>query len=259
MKTMKTLYRAAGLFIIFLLAVPMPVMSQDSEEATPSAIFTKEELAQMLAPIALYPDSLLAQILMASTYPLEVIEADRWIKQNPGLTGSSLDEALKNTNWDPSVQSLCYFPTILGMMSEHITQTTTLGNAFLAQQKDVMDMIQELRAKAQEQGNLQPTTEQEIVVDNGDISIEPSNPEVIYVPEYDPLCVYGPWWYPAYPPYFWGPVPISGCLSFFPDFSLVAILAHGASLTGPLSQFLSILTEDTDSTGTGTTTGTGRP
>lgn len=215
---MKTLYRAVSLFIIFLLAIPMPVLSQDVEGTAPAATFTKEELAQMLAPIALYPDSLLAQVLMASTYPLEVIEADRWIKQNQELKGSSLDEALKDKDWDPSVQSLCYFPTVLSMMSSHITQITKVGNAFLAQQKDVMDMIQELRAKAQEQGNLKPTSEQNVVEDNGAISIEPSNPEVIYVPEYDPFCVYGPWWYPAYPPYFWGPAPIGSCISFYPGF-----------------------------------------
>jgi len=217
MKSIIILYRTVSLFIIFLLVMPMPVLSQDTGD-TPSATFTKEELAQMLAPIALYPDSLLTQVLMASTYPLEVIEADRWIKQNPDLKGSSLDEALKDKDWDASVQSLCYFPTVLSMMSEHITQITRLGNAFLAQQKDVMYMIQELRAKAQEQGNLNPTAGQNVVEDNSSISIEPSNPEVIYVPEYDPLCVYGPWWYPAYPPYFWGPAPIGSCISFYPGF-----------------------------------------
>ena len=217
MKPMRILHSVVCLFIVFLMAIPITALSQDAG-GTPSATFTKEELAQMLAPIALYPDSLLAQVLMASTYPLEVIEADRWIKQNPDLKGISLDEALKDKDWDPSVQSLCYFPAVLNMMSEHVTIITRLGNAFLAQQKDVMDMIQELRAKAQEQGNLKATPEENVVEDNGAISIEPSNPEVIYVPEYDPACVYGPWWYPAYPPYFWGPSPIGSCFSFYPGF-----------------------------------------
>lgn len=217
MKLKRILHSAVCLFIVFIMAIPITALSQDAA-GTPSATLTKEELAQMLAPIALYPDPLLAQVLMASTYPLEVIEADRWIKQNLDLKDSSLDEALKGKDWDPSVKSLCYFPTVLSMMSDHITQMTRLGNAFLAQQKEVMDMIQTLRATAQEQGNLKSTPEENVVDENGAISIEPSNPEVIYVPEYNPLYVYGSWWYPAYPPYFWGPGPIGGWISFYPGF-----------------------------------------
>lgn len=217
---MRTFYRAISLFIIFLLVIPLPALSRDTGDAAPSPAFTKEQLAQMLAPIALYPDSLLSQVLMASTYPLEVIEADRWVRKNPDLTGNSLDEALKDRDWDASVQSLCYFPSVLASMSEKIAQTAKLGDAFLAQPDDVMDTIQELRRKAQIQGNLSSSPEQKVVAENGTISIEPVNPEIIYVPAYDPLSVYGPWFYPAYPPYFWdpGPVIVGGGISFWSGF-----------------------------------------
>ena len=157
----------------------------------------------MLAPIALYPDSLIAQILMASTYPIEVVEAERWMKQNKNLKGDELDKALQEKTWDSSVKSLCHFPEVLYAMSDKLEQTTKLGDAFLSQQDDVMDTIQELRRKAQEQGNLKTTKEQKVIVEKEVIRIEPADPQVIYVPVYDPLYVYGPWWYPAYPPYYW--------------------------------------------------------
>jgi Protein of unknown function (DUF3300) len=207
--------RVLSCFMVFLLIMPIKAMPQDTEESAPSATFTKEELDQMLAPIALYPDSLLSQILMASTYPIEVVDADRWINQNPNLTGDQLDEALKNKDWDVSVKSLCHFPRVLSAMSQNLDQTTKLGNAFLNQQQDVMDTIQELRDKAQAQGNLNTTEQQRVVVEQGDIEIEPVNPDVIYVPMYDPAVVYGPWWYPAYPPYVWYPgVAIGVGISF---------------------------------------------
>ena len=197
--------------MVFLLITPFNAMPQGPGETAPSANFTKEELDQMLAPIALYPDSLLSQILMASTYPIEIVDADRWIKQNPNLTGDQLDEALRDNDWDVSVKSLCHFPTILSQMSQNLDETTRLGNAFLNQQQDVMDTIQELRAKAQAQGNLNTTEKQNVTVDQGYIEIAPANPEVLYVPVYNPALVYGPWWYPAYPPYMWDyGIPIVG-------------------------------------------------
>lgn len=191
-------------------------MPQDAGESVPSANFTKEELDQMLAPVALYPDSLLSQILMASTYPIEVVEADRWIKQNPNLTGDQLDEALKDMDWDVSVKSLCHFPTVLSAMNQNLDETTRLGNAFLNQQQDVMDTVQELRARAQAQGNLNTTAQQRIIVQQGVTEIVPADPQVIYVPTYDPAVVYGSWWYPAYPPYVWypGAAVIGGIISF---------------------------------------------
>ncbi len=197
-----TFYRAIWL-IITLLVIPVGLMAQDAGDSDQAYKFSKEELTQMLAPIALYPDGLSAQILMASTYPLEVVEADRWIRQNSQLKGDDLDSALLNKTWDPSVKSICHFPDILNSMSEKLDQTRKLGDAFLGQEADVMATIQELRSKAMAQGNLKSTHEQKVIVDNENVRIEPVNPDVIYVPVYDPAYVYGPWWYPAYPPYYW--------------------------------------------------------
>lgn len=214
----KTYMRALALVIIVAFIAPAGVVAQDTGESAKPAKVSKEELAQMLAPIALYPDSLLSQILMASTYPLEVVEADRWVEQNPNLQGDKLDDALKEKDWDVSVKSLCHFPKILKMMSEKLAQTAKLGDAFLAQQEDVMDMIQELRHKAQEAGNLKTTEEQKVVVQDQYIGIEPVDPQVVYVPMYNPVYAYGPWWYPAYPPYYWyyppGPFIDSGIIGF---------------------------------------------
>jgi hypothetical protein len=200
-ETYKNYMRVLSWLALFFLIAPHNVMSQDAGEGAPPAKFSKEELTQMLAPIALYPDSLLSQILMASTYPIEVVQAERWLKQNPNLKGDALDKVLKEKDWDVSVKSLCHYPDVLSAMSQNLDQTTKLGDAFLSQQKDVMDTIQELRAKAQAQGNLKTTEQQKVVVEQQYITIEPANPQVVYVPTYNTTAVYGPWWYPAYPPY----------------------------------------------------------
>ncbi len=170
-------------------------------KAAPSKQFSQEELDQLLAPIALYPDALLAQIFMAATYPLEVVEAERWVKQNKSLEGTALTAALEQQTWDPSVKSLVNFPQVLAMMSEKLDWTSKLGDALLGQQKQVMDSVQKLRAKAQGEGNLKSGAEQKVVVEEQVIRIESTSPEVIYVPTYDPTVVYGSWWYTAYPPY----------------------------------------------------------
>jgi len=218
MKGMKIYIKGLSWVIIVMLMIPPGIMAQDSGQIEQPVKFNKEELAQMLAPIALYPDSLIAPILMASTYPIEVVEAERWLIKYKHLKGNELDRALQEKNWDPSVKSLCHFPEVLYAMSEKLDQTTKLGGAFLSQQDDVMDTIQELRKKAQEQGNLKTTEEQKIIVEKEVIRIEPVNPEVIYVPIYNPLYVYGPWWYPAYPPYYWyyppGPFIANGFIGF---------------------------------------------
>lgn len=208
-----------GLFIIILLALPAPGQPQENGEEAASESFTKEQLAQMLAPIALYPDALLSQVLMASTYPLEVIEADRWVKKHEQLKGDSLDDSMQDKNWDPSVKSLCHFPSVLSLMSEKITETARLGNAFLAQENEVMDVIQKLRTEAYEQGNLTSTSEQKVTKKEEIIVIEPAYPDVVYVPYYNPHYVYGTWWYPAYPPYYWGPFPVvvGAGISFWPS------------------------------------------
>lgn len=176
----------------------------------PSAkTFSQPELEQLLAPVALYPDALLAQVLMASTYPLEIVQADRWVKANPKLKGKALEDALQKQPWDPSVKSLAVFPEVLAMMSEKIDWTQKLGDAFLAQQKEVMATAQALRTKAVEQGNLKDSKEQKVITEKTEsttiIKIEPTNPEVVYVPTYNPTVVYGAWPYPAYPPYYYYP------------------------------------------------------
>ncbi|MFH1028704.1 MAG: DUF3300 domain-containing protein [Pseudomonadota bacterium] len=203
MRTVKLVLCGMAWLIAALLAMPAGIMAQEAEASDQSYKFSKEELTQMLAPIALYPDALTAQILMASTYPLEVVEADRWKNKNRNLKGDDLDSALQDKTWDPSVKSLCHFPDILAAMSDKLDQTRKLGDAFLSQEEEVMGTIQDLRRKASEQGNLKTTSEQKVIVDQDNIRIEPAEPQVIHVPVYDPYYVYGPWWYPAYPPYYW--------------------------------------------------------
>lgn len=168
-----------------------------------------EELEQMLAAVALYPDDLLSQLLMAATYPIEVVQAERWVKANSKLTGDALAKALEKQTWDPSVKSLVNTPQVLTMMSEKLDWTVSLGNAFIGQQKEVMETVQKLRAKAKEAGNLASTKEQKVSTENQDgkevIVIEQTDPQVIYVPTYNPTVIYGSWPYPAYPPYYWYP------------------------------------------------------
>ncbi len=209
--------RTLCLITAVLLALPLPAMAQiDNDPSQPQKQFSQEELAQLVAPIALYPDELVAQILMASTYPLEVVEADRWVQQNKGLKGESLAKALEQKNWDPSVKSLVNFPSVLSMMSQKLEVTAKLGDAFLNQEKELMDTVQTLRKRAYDAGNLTGTQEQKVVVEKETIIIQPANPQVIYVPTYDPTVVYGGWMYPAYPPYpyYAYPPPAYGAFAF---------------------------------------------
>lgn len=169
----------------------------------------QEELDQLLAPVALYPDPVITQMLMASTYPLEIVEADRWLKDkgNASLKGDQLAAALEKQTWDPSVKSLISFPDVLSMMSKELDWTVKLGDAFLAQQAAVMDTIQSLRGKAKDAGNLKSTPQQNVTVEQEGSSqiivIEPTSPQTIYVPQYNPTVVYGAWPSPAYPPYYY--------------------------------------------------------
>lgn len=197
--------------IVLLLAVPLGALAASAAESKP---FKQEQLDQITAPIALYPDSLLAQVLMASTYPLEVVQADRWVKQNSKLKGDSLNAAVDQQDWSASVKALVPFPTVLSMMSEQLDWTQKLGDAFIAQQEDVMDSVQRMRNKAHAQNSLKSTKEQKVIVEEKIIRIEPVNPQVIYVPAYNPVVVYGPWPYPAYPPYYWGPPAYAPGLAF---------------------------------------------
>ena len=201
--TAKTCIRTLIWLLVLLMAVPPGVFAQSSGV---SPLFSREQLDQMLAPIALYPDSLLVQVLMAATYPMEVVAADRWASENRNLNGDQFAAALDQQDWDPSVKSLVNFPSVLGMMNQKLDWTERLGDAFLSQEDQVMDTIQQLRAKAQAHGMLQSTSQQRVVTQGQIIAIETVNPQVIYVPVYDPFLVYGPWWYPAYPPYRYYPV-----------------------------------------------------
>jgi len=204
MKMKRPLIKALAVFLALLLGAPQGVIGQSEGGDKP---FKQEELDQLLAPLALYPDSLLAQVLMASTYPLEVVLAGRWVKANQSLKGDALTKALEQQDWDPSVKSLVNFPQVLDMMSEKLDWTQKLGDAFLAQQKDVMDTVQKLRLKAYGEGNLKTTEQQKVIVEEETktIIVEPANPQVVYVPTYNPTVVYGAWPYPAYPPYYYYP------------------------------------------------------
>src|SRR5947209_11556240 len=163
-----------------------------------------DELDSLVAPIALYPDPLLAQSLAASTYPLEIVQAQRWMKENSKLTGENLTKAAAKQPWDASVQAMVAFPQALKLLDDNIQFTTDLGNAFLDQQADVMDAIQRMRKKAKDGGKLQTTKEQKVEVQTVEqktvIVIQPADPQVIYVPSYQPTVVYGAAPVYAYPP-----------------------------------------------------------
>jgi len=211
-------------FMAFALtSMPTIVLAQQSETApvadsTSSEDFDTEKLEQLVAPIALYPDALLMQIMMAATYPLEIVEADRWIRDQPDLKGDALDEALLEKDWDASVKSLTTLPSVLKQMSENLDWTQDLGDAFLAQQNDLLDTAQRMRGLAYDAGNLE-TTEQQTVTQQEDkiIVIESTSTEVIYVPTYSATVVYGPaWGYPYwfYPRWYYPPRPGYGFVAF---------------------------------------------
>ena len=177
--------------------------------ATSGKTFTQQDLDELLAPVALYPDALLAQVLMASTYPIEVVEAARWQKQNAALKDKALEEALKKQTWDESVKALTAVPQVLTMMNEKLDWTTKLGDAFLAEQEKVLKTAQSLRKKADEAGNLKTTKEMTVTKATENnvqvIKIENPTPKTVYVPTYNPATAYGTWWYAAPPPYYYYP------------------------------------------------------
>jgi hypothetical protein len=205
------LIAAAALLVAQTLTVAAQgtVTPDGSTPAQPSVgrdqvapIFSQSELAQLLAPIALYPDQLVTEILMAAGYPLEVVEANRWLRdpQHAVLTGDALASALQPIDWDPSVKSLVPYPQILGMMEERLDWTRKLGAAFIAQQADVMDAVQRLRYAAWDTGNLRSSDRLTVTPLDGTITITPAAPDIVYIPVYNPATVYGVWPYPAYPP-----------------------------------------------------------
>lgn len=192
----------ASWMLIALVLAPLAASAQDNQ---PEKEFSTQQLDQMLAPIALYPDDLLTNVLVASTYPLEVVQAARWRQDgtNVKLKGEPLEKALDGKDWDPSVKSLVLFPDVLQTMNDKLDWTQKLGDAFLAQQSDVMDRVQFLRQKADDAGFLKTNEKQKVSKRDNAIIIEPANPDVVYVPVYQPTVVYGSWWYPDYPPYYW--------------------------------------------------------
>jgi hypothetical protein len=199
MKKQKSFQAAAIWVLVLLIVAPSTVFAQDAQSGAKK--FPQEQLDQMIAPIALYPDSLLAQILMAATYPLEVVIAERWVKQNKGLQGDQLNDALDKQVWDISVKALVPFPEVLAMMSDKLDWTQMVGDAFLVQENDVMDTVQQLRQRAYAANNLKSSDKQQVTMEENVIRIEPTNPQVVYVPAYDPSWAYGSWWWPGYPPY----------------------------------------------------------
>jgi len=188
------------------LAAP-PVQAQAPAPAQVQRLYSEAEIDQMLAPIALYPDALLSQVLMAATYPLEVVLAARWSRANPGLKGETAVRAVQNEDWDPSVKSLVAFPQILQRMDERLDWTRSLGDAFLAQEPVVMARVQALRQRAMAAGSLRSDAQVQVAQQGQVIVVQPASPQLVYVPYYDPLIVYGPWWWPAYPPVAWAPWP----------------------------------------------------
>ncbi|MCD0506165.1 DUF3300 domain-containing protein, partial [Bordetella petrii] len=191
------------LVLLALLFASPPGLAQSS--------FGKEQLDQMLAPVALYPDSLLSQLLMATTYPDDVAAAAQWSKQNTSLSGDAAVTAVQDKPWDPSVMSLAAFPSVLDMMGRQPDWVRNVGDAFLDQPGDVMDSVQRLRAQAQQAGNLASNEQQKVSTQtqNGStvVTIEPASPSVVYVPSYNPSSVYGTWPYPSYPPAYYPPPP----------------------------------------------------
>jgi hypothetical protein len=188
---------------------PSPPATQPAASSS-EQLLNNQQLDALVAPIALYPDTLLSEVLMASTYPLEVVEAARWADANKNLSGDALKAAIDKQSWDDSVKSLAATPSVLAMMNDKLDWTQRLGDAVLAQQPDVMDAIQRLRQKARANNKLSSTKQQTVstVQESGRqiVAIAPAEPDTIYVPYYDPAVVYGPWPYADYPPYYW-PAP----------------------------------------------------
>jgi hypothetical protein len=257
---MTSMHRVVASLLVAIMLAPLPAIPQEASQG-----FKPEELDQLVAPIALHPDPLLAQILMASTYPLEIVQAARFVKDNAGLKGDQLNEALKQYTWDDSVKSLVFFPQVLTMLNDKLDWLQKLGDAFLGQQQELMAAVQRLRARARDAGQLKDTKEQKVIVEPASaqaaapptgappppppppgtapqappaagaqlapttvqvqpsqtvIRIEPADPQVVYVPSYNPTVVYGAWPYPAYPPYY--PYP--------PGYFAAGAFAFGAGL-----------------------------
>ena len=226
-----------------LCLLPLGALAQTPAAAPSQALLKPAELDQLVAPIALYPDALLSEVLIASTYPLEVVQADRWAKSNNSLKGEALTAALAKQGWDDSVKALAQVPNVLTIMADQLEWTQKLGDAVLAQQPELMDAIQRLRGRAQANGKLQSTKEQTVTVESAApaqggggqaqegqapaqyIVIEPTSPTEMYVPYYDPAVVYGAWPYPDYSPYYFPPPP-----GYYAGGAIAAGIAFGSAV-----------------------------
>ena len=202
------------LWALYLAISPQSLLASQEQDVPPQQQDEREspgQLQQLVAPIALYPDSLVSQILAASTYPEQVVDADRWVQAHPGLQGEALGQAVDQQPWDPSVKALTAFPSILGNMDKNLSWTSSLGDAYYNQQPDVMAAVQVMREKAQAAGNLQSDPQETVTTQDSSISIEPVDLDDVYVPAYDPWLVYGepvetwPGWYPYPGIWFGGP------------------------------------------------------
>ena len=196
---MKVLQKSLAIFVSWFLLLAAFVNSasarqndQISQQAPPPAAKqSPAELQQLVAPIALYPDELVAQILAAATYPTEIVEADRWLQEHPNLKGTDLGKEVDQQNWDPSVKALTPFPSVLANLDKNLSWTSSLGEAYVGQPQDVMDAVQSMRKRANDAGNLRSNDQEKVGTQGQTIVVEPANPDVVYVPAYDPWLVYG--------------------------------------------------------------------
>jgi hypothetical protein len=194
----------AAFFLLHMAVAQNPPPNAPPPAANPGAPLTPEQLDDLVAPIALDPDPLVGEVLAASTYPMEIAEAEQWVRDHRSWKPSKLMDKAKKENWDPSVQGLVAFPDVLAQLTQNMSWTTQLGNAFLAQQANVMQAVQRMRAKAQAKGTLRSTPQETVTTQNqggqSEIDIEPANPDVWYVPNYNPVYVWGPPVWGYYPP-----------------------------------------------------------
>jgi len=220
MKLSKQVFAAllSCLLVGFTAQADAPGQSNQQQPA-PAVHHSPQELQQLVAPIALYPDALVAQILAAATYPTQVVQADRWMQGHSKLKGEELGKEVDKQDWDPSVKALAQFPSVLENMDKNLSWTSSLGEAYVNQPDDVTNAVQTLRQEAEKNGHLKSTDQEKVTTQGSTVVIEPANPQVVYVPAYDPWLVYGapivafPGWYPV-PGIFWGGIGLSFGIGF---------------------------------------------
>jgi Protein of unknown function (DUF3300) len=223
---MLQLSRVLGLMLIWSqIMLSSPVFAQaPGAEDTANPAPTTEELHQLVAPIALYPDSLVGQILAASSYPTQIVEAQRWMQANSGLSAAQLAKAADSQSWDPSVKALTAFPSVLNNMNTNLAWTSALGEAYYSDPQGVLKAVQVMRAQAQAAGSLQSNDQQKVITQGQTIIIEPANPQIVYVPQYNPTVVYGAP-VPVYPGYSGADLALTGVLAFGAGIAVGALIS----------------------------------